>query len=155
SGSAFALGSTLVKCVATDASGNTNTCFFTITVNSTATNQPPVALCRNVTNAADANCHAAITAAQVDNGSFDPDGTIMTRTLVPPGPYGLGLTMVTLTVTDNQGATNSCAATVVVLDNTPPSITCPQNKVAVALPGQTNAVVNFVTPTASDNCSAA
>ena len=56
-------------------------------------NQPPVALCRDVIAAADANCLASV---DVDNGSFDPDGDPVTVVQDPPGPYGLGDTLVTL-----------------------------------------------------------
>ncbi|MEI6082893.1 MAG: HYR domain-containing protein, partial [Verrucomicrobiota bacterium] len=117
-------------------------------------NVPPVAVCQNVVVAANASCQANVSAAQVDNNSSDPDGSIVSRTLSPSGPYALGATPVTLTVTDNRGATNSCSATITVLDQTPPVINCPAN-IATNVPfGVTSAVVNFVL-TASDNCSLA
>jgi hypothetical protein len=40
----------------------------------------------------------------------------------PPGPYTLGTTTVTLTVSDEQGATDACTALVTVLDQQPPTI---------------------------------
>src|SRR5262249_37815785 len=84
-------------------------------------NNPPVARCKNVTVSAGANCMAD---ASIDNGSFDPDaGDTITLTQTPPGPYPLGSTGVTLTVTDNHGASNTCFSRVTVIDTTPPSIT--------------------------------
>jgi len=80
---------------------------------------PPVALCANVTTNAGGDCMADVPATAVDNGSFDPDGTIVSRTLTPAGPYPVGATPVTLTVTDNQGASNTCSATITVVTNQP------------------------------------
>jgi hypothetical protein len=116
------------------------------------TNQPPTALCRNITTNANANCQAAVPASAVDNGSFDPDGTIVARVLSPAGPYPKGVTGITLTITDNNGATSSCSATITVVDNTPPSITCPPNVITNVPAGATGAVVFFNMPQRQDNC---
>jgi hypothetical protein len=52
-------------------------------------------------------------AASIDNGSYDPDGDPITLSQDPPGPYGPGQTLVTLTVDDGQ-ETDSCTGTVTV-----------------------------------------
>jgi trimeric autotransporter adhesin len=83
-------------------------------------NSAPEAICQDVTVAADATCSAP---ASVDGGSFDPDGDDLTCTPVPPGPYPLGTTSVELTCTDPFGASDTCPATVEVVDLTPPEIT--------------------------------
>lgn len=75
-------------------------------------NQPPVALCQNVTVSAGTNCMAS---ASIDNGSFDPDGDPITLSQSPAGPYVQGNTTVTLTVTDNHGASSQCLGTVTVV----------------------------------------
>src|SRR5712692_2800467 len=75
-------------------------------------NTPPVALCKNVTVATSPGMCSAVSAS-VDNGSFDPDaGDTITLSQSPSGPHGLGTTTVTLTVTDNHGASSQCTATV-------------------------------------------
>jgi hypothetical protein len=60
--------------------------------------------------------------ADVDAGSFDPDDDPITLSQAPPGPFGPGDTPVTLTVTDDQGASDSCVATVTVVDESPPEL---------------------------------
>jgi hypothetical protein len=110
--------------------------------------RPPVARCRNVTVSADATCTAN---ASVDNGSSDPDGDSITMVQSPPGPYPLGTNVVTLTVTDSRGASNSCIALVIVRDTTPPQLTCPVNITQDAT-GPDGAVVSF-SPLATDDCS--
>jgi hypothetical protein len=118
-------------------------------------NQPPVALCTNVTVSAGANCMAD---ASIDNGSYDPDAgdSITNRVQTPGGPYPLGPTLVTLTVTDSHGATNTCQATVLVVDTAMPNIiSCAP---AVTNSADTNCqapVPDFTTNVvATDSCSA-
>jgi uncharacterized repeat protein (TIGR01451 family) len=75
-------------------------------------NHPPVAKCKDVTALADASGTAS---ASINDGSFDPDaGDAITVVQTPPGPYPIGSTAVTLTVTDTHGASSSCTATVTV-----------------------------------------
>lgn len=112
-------------------------------------NSPPVALCQDVAVSADENCEAIVTAGQVDNGSYDPDGDPITLSLDPPGPYQLGTTPVTLTVEDDSGETDQCTATITVVDNTSP--------VADADPlpdlfGECSVTITAA-PTATDNCT--
>jgi len=119
-------------------------------------NHPPVAQCRNVQVSANNSCQATITAAQIDNGSFDPDpaDSIVSRTLDNSGPFGLGPHTVTLTVTDSHNAPSTCTSTVTVVDTTPPMISCPANIVTKSTNvGNSTVVVNYPGPTAVDNCS--
>jgi len=113
---------------------------------------PPVVRCRHVTVSADSTCSAN---ASIDDGSFDPNaGGTITLVQSPAGPYPLGDTSVTLTVTDNRGPSNSCVATVTVVDTTPPAISRPDN-IATDATSPAGAVVSFPAPAASDNCSLA
>ena len=110
-------------------------------------NKPPVVMCQDVTVSAGPDCTAD---ASVDDGSYDPDGDPITVTQDPPGPYGLGDTDVTLTVTDDKGASDMCSATVTVVDTTPPVITCPAD-VTVEQESYAGTVV-ALEATATDNC---
>jgi len=109
---------------------------------------PPIALCKNTTTPTDLNvCTAA--SASIDNGSFDTDGDALNLTPVPAGPYALGTTPVTLTVTDTENLSDSCSANVTVIDQQPPSISCPSPVVECTGPAGAAVTVN---PTVSDNC---
>jgi predicted outer membrane repeat protein len=118
----------------------------TILLNTCTANRPPVAQCHDVTVSAGADCTAD---ASIDNGSFDPDaGDTITLTQSPAGPYPLGVTTVTLTVTDNHGASNNCTATVTVVDTTPP---VPNVASLPGVSGQCSATLTA--PQATDNCA--
>ncbi len=80
----------------------------------------PPSQCVHPTVAADATCRAQASVA-------DP-ALAATLSQSPPGPYSLGVTPVTLTVTQDSacgGPTSTCMGIVTVVDQTPPSLTCP------------------------------
>ncbi|HWN67080.1 MAG TPA: hypothetical protein VNM90_05540, partial [Haliangium sp.] len=76
-------------------------------------NAPPVARCSDVSVCAPVGqCEAE---ASIDAGSSDPNGDPISLTQSPAGPYGLGSTGVTLSVSDGL-ASSECSATVQVHD---------------------------------------
>ncbi len=113
-------------------------------------NHPPVARCRNVT--VDATATSCQLPASINNGSSDPDsGDTITLSQSLAGPYGLGNTLVTLTVTDSHGVTATCSGTVTVRDTIPPPLSCP-GPVTAECAG-TSTPVTFATPQPGpDNC---
>jgi hypothetical protein len=113
------------------------------------TNQPPKAICQDVTAAAGSNCTAN---ASIDNGSYDPDGDSITRTQSPAGPYQLGDTLVILTVADNEDASSQCTGTVTVGDITPPTTTNVSATPSVLWPPNRNMVNVTVNYGTTDNC---
>ncbi len=154
SGSTFPLGNTTVTCVATDAAGNSNTCAFAITVNSTTTNTPPAIACpANIsTNNAPGVCARTLGFAPTATGSPTPTITckIGSTAITPPYPFPVGTTTVTCTAS-NVASTASCSFTVTITDTEPPVLTCPTNVTAAAPLGQLGATVNFAA-SATDNC---
>lgn len=109
----------------------------------------PTAVCQNVTLNASSNCTATTAASALDGGST---GNGITFSHSPAGPYALGVTNVTLTVTDSANLSSTCTAFVTVIDITPPSISCPSNVVTVNDSGQCAAAVTYPAPIAADNC---
>lgn len=152
-GTLVSVGATTITVTVKDDANNTATCTTTFTVTDAT---PPTALCKNITVPLDADGNASITAAQVDNGSSDNCG-ITSRT-VSPSTFtcaNKGSNTVTLTVTDPSGNSSSCQSTVTVVDNTPPTVSCPANIARSNDAGQCSAVVIYATPTPSDNCPGA
>lgn len=114
-------------------------------------NLPPVARCKDVTvSTSPGTCTAS---ASVNNGSFDPDGDSITLVPSSDASYNLGVNSVTLIVTDSNDASASCTATVTVVDQQPPTLTCPADLTREAT-GPQGTTVAF-SATATDNCSVA
>ncbi|WP_165806835.1 HYR-like domain-containing protein [Balneicella halophila] len=72
-----------------------------------------------------------------------------------PYPFTVGTTKVIVKADDGNGNTNSCSFQVKVEDNSPPSITCPIDKIVDNDPGQCSATVDIGNAVASDNCGIA
>jgi surface protein len=87
-------------------------------------NAPPVAVCHNLIKEADLFCEGHALAEEFNDGSYDPDLDPITLSVLPEGPYAIGTTTVTLTVTDDDGAFDQCTTTITIEDNTPPTVYC-------------------------------
>ncbi len=120
----------------------------------------PNAITQNIVVSLDGNGNATINESQVNNGSTDDCGIAsMVLSNTNFNCSNLGANTVTLSVTDNQGNVDIETATVTIQDITPPfftssfSILTPVNGSGeVAATGPSGAVVNYITPSASDNC---
>jgi len=117
-----------------------------------SSNTPPIAVCQNVTVPANENCQAMVTAAEVNNGSTDPEGDEISLSISPEGPYGIGVTNVTLTVDDGNGETATCEATVTVYDDIPPTVVTHDLTVQLDENGFANIVPADINNGSSDNC---
>ena len=112
---------------------------------------PPVARCQDVVVPAGPTCLGSVTPAQVNNGSSDPNGDPITLSLNTTGPFPLGTTQVTLTVSDGT-LSSTCTANVTVADQTAPDIMCPASQTLECIAG--GAVATFAS-SATDNCTLA
>jgi hypothetical protein len=144
-GSFFATGSHTVNVTATNACGTSN-CSFTINV----TDQiPPVAVCKNITIALDANGQASITPAMINDGSSDNCG--IASMSVSPNSFNCsnaGSNTVTLSVTDVNGNISTCNSVVTITES--PVALC--KNIIVQLDQNGQAVIN---PSDVDNGSSA
>ena len=150
SGSAFPIGTTTNIFKVTDASGNTATCSFDVTVND---NENPSITCPGdiVVNNDAGVCEAVVTYS-VSSSDNCPGETIMqTAGLASGSAFPVGTTTNIFKVTDTSGNTAICSFDVTVNDNENPVITCPANITQTANPGVCEAVVAY-SVSSSDNC---
>ena len=112
-------------------------------------NQPPIAVCQDIEISADENCQAMITPEDVDGGSYDPDGDDYTLSIDNIGPLSLGENHINLTITDVHGESDTCQASVVVIDTTPP---VPDITNLPTIVGECTVEITSV-PTATDYCA--
>ena len=112
SGEAFPVGTTTNTFEVTDASGNTATCSFDVTVSDT---EDPIAVCQNITVELNAMGVATITADDINDGSSDNcEIAEMSINISEFGCANIGDNDVILTVTDIHGNTSECTAVVTV-----------------------------------------
>ncbi|MBL0017562.1 MAG: HYR domain-containing protein [Bacteroidetes bacterium] len=116
------VGSNSVVLTVTDVNGNSSTCTSVVTVQDTV---DPMPVCQNLTSFLNGGGNSTVTAAQVNNGSSDACG-IATLSL-NNGAFtcaNVGPNMVVLTVTDVNGNSATCSATVTVVDTIDPVTIC-------------------------------
>ena len=151
SGATFPPGVTTNVFVVTDPGGNSNTCAFTVTITDT---EPPAITCPpELTVSANSGCGATnvLLAAPV---TADNCAVASFASNAPP-LFSAGTNLVTWTVTDTSGNSNTCVQRVIVRDMTSPTIACPADVIVSANSGcgATNVALN--SPVTSDNCAVA
>jgi hypothetical protein len=150
SGSVFPVGMTSVTVTATDASGNTDTCVFTITV---IDNEPPVANCPpNITADTDPGECDAVVIFDLPTGSDNCPGVVQSADPMSGSVFLIGVTVVTVTATDASGNTDTCEFNITVNDSEDPVIDCPDDILVENDLGECGADVIFDLPVGSDNC---
>ena len=168
SGSTFNLDTTLVTYVIVDTAGNTATCSFDVIVQDT---ENPIVTCPSevVVNVDPGTCEATVigiaalsTADNCSVISLTWDFTGATTGNSPATGFNDAsnsifngdTTIVTYTVTDTAGNTGTCSFNVIVIDNEPPTITCPADVVVSNDPLSCGAIVNGIAPVSTDdNCA--
>ena len=142
----------MVSCTATDASENTSTCDFNVTVEDT---QTPVIICpSNVIQANDADqCGAVVTYPPPTVSDNCPEVGAPNCSPGSGSFFPVGNTTVNCSVPDSSGNTANCTFTVTVNNTQPPTITCPANIIQSNDPNQCGAVVTYPPPTVGSNCT--
>lgn len=144
SGSFFAKGTTTVTCTTTDASNNTSTCTFKVTVNDT---ELPVVTCpSNITvNTDPGKCTAVVnfTATATDNCP----GVSVTYSPASGSIFPIGTTTVISTATDASGNQKTCSFTVTVNDTKPLIISRHPIDIIACVDQNAGAVVTAANPT--------
>jgi hypothetical protein len=146
---------TIVTLTVEDASGNSNTDWFTVTVLDTIS---PIASCKNIAIGLDSEGNATLTADQIDDGSWDAcgiqsieiDSTSFTV-------EDLGNNPVVLTVTDINGNVSTCSSTVSIGDRSAPHVVCNAMDFVISSGGQyelTSEDMAALSKSTTDNVSA-
>ena len=115
---------------------------------------PPDAICQDISVTLDAVGQASISSDQVDNGSSDDSGGVLTMSLDIDAftCSEIGESTVTLTVSDPSGNSSSCTATVTVEDVLAPTALCQDISVNLDAGGEVNIAAGQVDGGSSDNC---
>ena len=158
-GAIFPKGTTTVTWTVTDASGNTATCSFDVTVND---NQDPTISCigKQVRIADAGVCTYTAVGTEFDPITFADNCTGATisndynsSSTLAGAIFPKGTTTITWTVTDASGNTASCSFDLTVNDDQNPTIVCPGDIFQMVDPGQSYATVITPDPVISDNCA--
>ncbi len=150
----FPKGDTTVTWTVTDTAGLTATCTQTVTVNDC---EDPWVTCPGaITVNNDTGVCGAVVTYTVDYGDNCPGATLAQTAGLPSGStFPVGTTTNTFVVTDAAGRTASCSFDVMVVDNEPPTITCPDDITQCNDLGICGAVVTYTPPVGTDNCPGA
>lgn len=167
-GVTFNAGSTTVVWTATDNAGNSTTCNFTVVVSDHI--NPVISSCGasgNQNVIANSACQYVVTGNIWDAIATDNCG-VSTLTYTLSGAttgsgnslagvvFNSGTTIVTWLATDSTGNTSTCSFTVIVADQTNPTINCSGPVTFNTSPGSCNAMgISLTAPVVSDNCSVA
>jgi gliding motility-associated-like protein len=152
----FCTGTTAVHYMATDASGNTTTCVFHVSV--TDAIPPVITKCpADITMSSEPDtCGAHVTWTLPEATDNCQSGNLPVVSTDQPGEFfPVGTTQITYHATDLGGNVATCSFSVTIADSIAPIIVkCPLD-ITVDLPlTKCDTIVNWLKPTAKDNCSA-
>lgn len=149
SGSLFPVGVTTNVWQAKDASNNTRTCSFTVTVND---NEKPTISCPDDILRGNDYGFCSANLPYLGSPTFHDNCFVNTVSNNSPVNFPVGSTTVTWTVKDNYNNTASCVQNVTIEDREYPVLTCPANIQVKTDEGDCVATVSYAA-TATDNCA--
>ena len=155
SGTLFLVGTTTVTATATDASGNSSSCTFDVTV-AADTITPEMTCPEDLV----VECNSIGESIQVEfdlpTATDDCDDAVSVVCDPASGStFPLGTTTVTCTATDNNGNLSTCSFEVTVVDSVSALLECPDDVVVQCTSDDGTMVVEYPLPTANDDCDAA
>ncbi|MEB2780124.1 MopE-related protein, partial [Algoriphagus sp. C2-6-M1] len=154
SGEIFPVGSTTVTYRATDPSGNTVDCSFTITITESDDNENPVINdCPSdiiVSNDLD-NCNAVVTWTE-PTATDNSESVTLTSNFEPGSVFPVGTTEVTYTAKDAAGNQVTCKFNVTVNDTQAPTVFTSNKSFTIDLGEEVNLVPSDIDNGSSDNC---
>ena len=148
SGSYFALGVTEVFCIATDSSGNADSCSFNVTV---LDREAPILNCPDsiVLNVENGTCGAT---AEFSLSATDNSKQVSLVSTLDSGTFlPVGTTVVDVSASDPYGNSDSCSFVILVQDLEAPQIDCIQDIIVSNDVGECGAMVEY-SLSATDNC---
>jgi gliding motility-associated-like protein len=151
-GDVFPAGDTLVTYTATDLLGNSALCSFTVTVSDTSA--PTIVCPANLTVAPDSGACVYTAAFPMPSVSDNCDDMpSLTGTSIPGNILPIGTTAVQFVATDDDGNSSTCSFEIVVNDQNPPVLDCPDDLTVSADSGICTGVATWNIPSVSDDCS--
>ncbi|MFA9391230.1 MAG: HYR domain-containing protein [Prolixibacteraceae bacterium] len=143
------IGNNVVTLTVTDVNGNSASTNATVTVSDNIapviTSCPGTIQVNNIPSVCGANVN--FQAQATDNCS-----AAITYSIDPGSLFPVGLTTVLVTATDPSGNSTTCSFDVEVIDVELPNISCPFDIVVNNDPDICGALVNYQTPSGTDNC---
>ena len=149
------IGTNTVTLTATDVNGNVKTGTAIVTVQDTVR---PIVITRNITVQLNSLGTASITGVQINNGSTDVCGINTSLLSVSPNTFNcsnVGANTVTLTVTDNNGITQTGTAIVTVQDTFKPVVNTQNITTYLGSNGTTTITAAQINNGSSDACGIA
>ena len=158
-GNIFPVGNTTVTYRATDRSGNFAEDTQTVTVvdNTVPVVTPPGPVTL-YTGPGATSCSVTVTDLDGTFGTGSatdncPGVGAVSRSGVPAGGvFPVGETILTYSATDAHGNTGTAPQTVTVIDNTPPTITCPMSNIVLEPTCPSGAIATYPAAVVGDNC---
>jgi len=151
-GTVISTGITEVTLTATDVQGNSSQCTFQVNVQDNAA--PNVSCPGDDSVLAGANCTAALPDYISLASASDNCSVTISQSPAAGSIINIGNNSVTITATDLYGNSSTCTFNVVVEDQSPPTITCPDDEI-IYVNSACEAQLNDYTSLAiaNDNCS--
>jgi hypothetical protein len=148
--------SEIITLSATDDSGNTGSCTFTVTLKDVT---PPSITCPiNLTVAANGDCEAALPNFTAMAATSDNCAITLNVSQTPLSGSGTILSghnstqSITLTADDGHGNTSSCSTTVTLIDITPPTALCRDVTLTLDADGEGSTTISAINDGSFDNC---